>query len=883
MSLFDDSIAMASLRAALDQAAENRAGPGSDGVSVAQFAAGAERELGQLHDELVSGEYRPRAARTMQIPKPGGGHRRLAVSCVRDRVVQHALAATLSRALDDALHPMAFAWRRGRSPHDALAVVDRAMLEGREWVFRGDIESFFDRIPPNAVLDALRGLTADDSLVALVQRVLTAGALTGAQIADPALGTGQGSPLSPLLANVYLIPFDRAMEAAGFECVRYGDDLCVPAWTRDGAEHARSTARDVIARLRLALNTSKEEIRHRGESFTFLGFTFHAQGRRPGDKARRRLAEAVEETLRTRPSDGVEELDELLGGWAGFYGSLAGVELPDALRREAEARIAARSQRQQFGDKGRPTTSAPTTRNEAEPPPATPPWEPAVEGNAWQLAALRLAGAQGTSDESSVRDALRTSLDVPAEAWPDLAAALARFDARGAAEMLAAAGRFGDAGEAERIERPPHLAVTADRPRGVAVVVEDAEERPRFVPEAGDAERLLDLFGGAEHAHFRDVKVGERTERQRLMQPAGVEQARAHLAGTYWLGAFPLRGNHSVRFAAVRVVEAARARTDPKRRAAIPAAVHDDARRVGQAVEALGLAPVHSLEPGRARVVWVLFAQAVTAARARALLALVLHRVGTAQPDVTRELVPMQDTARPDKPGAGVLLPLGLDPRTGERAWFCDGDGRPMPDACAWLRTRVPDRPEAITAALGIKPKLPVLSSPQRPPPAATKPAQVSPPRREAAATEAAPDDAARARAVAMETSPLRDCPRAQEVYAGCSVLRHYVDQAAAGQGMATSERIWVADVLGRLGAESVPAISRRCSATSTTGSRAWPRGTSRGCTRRPRAAGACGSGGPSSPRGWAAIAGSGFRRARTRRRCCTRWGPPRCRGSSLA
>lgn len=174
------------------------------------------------------------------------------------------------------------------------------------------------------------------------------------------------------------------------------------------------------------------------------------------------------------------------------------------------------------------------------------------------------------------------------DAWTELAAALARFDGRTVAEQLATLGRFGDAGEAEAIERPTHLAPTHDRPRGLAVTVEDSEERPRFVPETGDAQRLLDLFGGASHAYMRDVKVGERTERQRMMQPLSLEQSKAHLAGTYWLGVYPLRENHSVYFAAVRVVESSKNRAD-KTRASIPQAVTDDARRVGQALVTMAL------------------------------------------------------------------------------------------------------------------------------------------------------------------------------------------------------------------------------------------------------------------------------------------------------
>lgn len=780
MSLWEEAIALSTLRAALDQAARNRAGPGADGVTVAAFAADADANLRALRDELLRGEYRPRPARTMLFAKPGGGHRRLAVSNVRDRVVQHALAATLSASLDGALHPQAWAWRRGRSPRDALAVVDAAMAAGLEWVFRGDVESFFDRIPQGELVTALRELTADEALCALVERVLAAGALVGRQIADPALGTGQGSALSPFLANVYLLPFDRAMEAAGFTCVRYGDDLCVPAATRADAERARETAARALERLRLALNAHKVEVRHRGESFGFLGFTFHAQGRRPSDRARRALAESVESLLRERPSDHRDELDDLLSGWVTYYGSLAGVELPEAVRREAEGRLEQRAQR---------------VESAAAVPPRQPaaPWDDAPDATRWQTAALRLAAAQGTPDEPTVRDGLRASLAVPAGVWPELAAALVRFDGRALAEQLAALGRFGDASEAERIERPAHLTPTPDRPRGPAVVIEDAREAPRFQPEAGDAERLLEVFGGAEHVWLRDVKVADKVERQRVTQPLGVDQARAHLAGTFWLGVYPLRANHAVRFAAVRVVDAARGRAE-RGRAGSSTAAHDDAARLDAAVEALGLRACHSVEPGRARVVWVLFARPIAAARARALLALVLQRAGVAPAGVSRELLPAQDTAKPDKPGTGVLLPLGRDPRTGERAWFCDNAGEPVADACAWLRALEANDPDRVADVLGVAKRLPPLA-PKSPVGGAPPPPPAVP------AKPIAPD------AVALATSPLRECPRGQEVYTGCAVLRHFVDQAVAGAGLATGERMWVADVLGRLGDESTAAV----------------------------------------------------------------------------
>lgn len=800
MGTLDDVATLTALRSALDHVRANLAGPGSDGVTVQQFCGHADDELARLRDELLSRQYRPRPARQFRIAKPGGGHRVLALSSVRDRVVQHALATALSSHFDSALHPSAFAWRRGRSTRDALLAVDRALSDGRQWVFRGDIEEFFDRIPPSLLLRALQDLTADGDLVALIETLLSAGALLGGQILDPTLGTAQGSPISPFLANLYLLPFDEAVAGAGMPMVRYGDDLCIPALSREEAERARRLTVDSLHRLRLSLNPKKVEVRHRGEGFVFLGYQFDGSGRRSGDKARRSLRERLEALL-AEPADDAA-LEHLLRGWAAYYGSFAGVDLPDAVRERAEALTMVSAQARQLGD----LTGATKTRTGGaaiDASTAVAPAEPvaAQTPTRWQTAALRLSGAMGTGDGAAVRESTRRELELSKQDAPAVLDALARFDGNALAELLAGLGRFGDADDAATVTRPPSTVPSKARSSGVPVIAEDSGEPPRFSPQSGDAERLLDLFGGAEHAFLRDIKVGDRVERQRMMTAPTAEHARAHLVGTWWLGVYPLRGNNTVRFGAVRVVVP----NKDRRGAAMPAAIVDDARRVAAAVRALGLSPVLSIEPGRSLMVWVLFQEAVTAARGRTLLSLILHRAGDPPAGVIRELLPAQDTAKPDKPGTGVLLPLGLDPRTGERAWFFDDQMLPVIDACAWLRGLRPDPADKVAEAVGVqKSRLPVLTS-------ATTKAPL--PAARTTGTEAqakAPGDDAGPRPTGVATGAgavFHDLPRAAEVLTGCAVLRHFVDQAVRGGGLSTSERYLTAEILGRLGQEAVPAL----------------------------------------------------------------------------
>lgn len=756
MAYLDEIASIAALRAGFQSAARRRGGPGADGVTLAQFAAGAEAEFEQLRAELLAGTYRPRAARLVRLPKPGGGYRPLAISCVRDRIVQHSLATTLAAKLDHRLHPSAFAYRRGRSAQQALAAVDDALGRGLHWVLRADIEQFFDRIPPPLLLARVEAETHEPELVQLVAVLLAAGVLSGGEIADTHLGTPQGSPASPFLANLYLTPFDEAVAAAGFAMVRYADDFCIPVATRGDADAALVLIRRELAALELQLNPQKVEIRHLGEGFVFLGFQFTMGGRKAGPKARRQLVERIDAVLAERPLDAQEEIDELLRGWLGYYGSLGGIELPEAVRERAAALEAARVEAAQVGGVG----TAPTQRvgDEQAETRAAPAWNE----SRWGRAALALVATGG---DSGSQEHLRAELGIDAIAWPALAEALARLAGAEAAEILAGLGRFGDAAEAAEIaaESPVVVAAVGDVP--TAALPADGVERPRLSPDRNHAQQLLDLFGGAEHVFFREFRDDERVRTERVAEPLTVTHVVGHLEGACRVGVFPLRANHSVRFAALRVLLSSKARQRLGSEVPAPPAVAGFTRRLRQVAIELGLEVAVSVDPRRGFVLWLPFVEALGGAKARALVRCVVERAGQLPPDVISEAIPAQDVAKPDKPGTGILLPLGLDVRSGERSWLCDSDLQPLVDQ---------DR-----ALMGIG-KSDVVRI----------------------------DAALRGDRLSDEAvSPLQEHPRAQAVYAGCNVLRHFVDKAVRGEGLASTERHFVTDVLGRLGDEAEAAL----------------------------------------------------------------------------
>ncbi len=217
-----------------------------------------------------------------------------------------------------------------------------------------------------------------------------------------------------------------------------------------------------------------------------------------------------------------------------------------------------------------------------------------------------------------------------------------------------------------------------------------------------------------------------------------------------------------------------------------------------------GLHPLVYTEPKRGYVVAYSLLQSVGAARARAFAAWLVHRLGRVPSSVTCELIPAQESTRPDKPGTAALLPLGIDPRSGQRSWLLGLDLEPLLDPARALQDHPSGEPQRLAEALGAK-RAPQPASPVSPLAPETIPSARTP--LAGALGGSTIHEKPALDPVALVTSPFQELPRALDVYEGCNVLRHFVDKAIAGRGLESSERAFVTDALGRLGDESALAV----------------------------------------------------------------------------
>ncbi len=325
-SLIDKVYAPATLAEAWAKVQSKAGAAGVDGVSVERFAARLEVYLAELSAALRTGTYRPLPVRRVDIPKGDGRTRPLGIPAVKDRIVQTAVRFVIEPIFEAGFHPASYGFRRGRGAKAALREVDQAIKEGFVHVVDADLESFFDSLPHERLMDRVRERISDGRLLDLIEAWLKAGIMRGLERWTPTTGTPQGAVISPLLANIYLHPLDLLMATLGHRMVRYADDFVVLCRTRAEADHALVAIRRWVEDNGLRLHPDKTHVgdcRQIGDGFDFLGYRFEA-GRR---WVRRKSMKKLRETLRAKTGrsrgDSLErivaDLTPTLRGWFGYF------------------------------------------------------------------------------------------------------------------------------------------------------------------------------------------------------------------------------------------------------------------------------------------------------------------------------------------------------------------------------------------------------------------------------------------------------------------------------------------------------------------------------------------------------------------------------------
>jgi RNA-directed DNA polymerase len=335
--MMEEILERENLKAALQAVLKNKGAPGVDGMTVEALTGYLKENYARIRAQLLEGKYAPQPVRRLEIPKAGGGVRKLGVPTVVDRWLQQAMQQVFQKYWDSTFSDSSFGFRPKRSAHQAVERAQSYICEGYSHVVDIDLEKFFDRVNHDVLMSRVAKRIEDKRVLKLLRAFLNAGVMENGLFSATEEGVPQGGPLSPALSNLLLDELDRELEGRKLKFVRYADDCNIYVKSQRAGERVmESITKFLEKRLRLKVNKEKSAV---GKPFRrkFLGFSFTA-GSNPKIRIAKPSVKRFQAKIRhlTRPTKGqsllqvISELASYLIGWRGYFGRC---ETPSVLAR----------------------------------------------------------------------------------------------------------------------------------------------------------------------------------------------------------------------------------------------------------------------------------------------------------------------------------------------------------------------------------------------------------------------------------------------------------------------------------------------------------------------------------------------------------------------
>ena len=322
---------------------------GVDGVTKSEYDRNAEENIAGLVQRMKKFSYKPQPVRRTYIPKGNGKLRPLGIPSYEDKLVQGVMAGLLAEVYEGRFRESSYGFREGRSAHDVVRIIDRAIMRGKvNYILEADIKGFFDNVNHDWLMKFLEHDIEDKNFLRYIKRFLIAGVMEGTERQESDKGTPQGGLISPVLANVYLhyvldVWFeDRVRKSLKGEAqyVRYADDFLMMFQYEEDGKAVMEALKERLNKFSLEVAEEKTRIlpfgRIKGtpnEDFDFLGFTFYNAKTRKGNyrvgmktskKKMTAKKKAIKEWLRKQMTQPVnvtlQALNRKLRGHYGYYG-----------------------------------------------------------------------------------------------------------------------------------------------------------------------------------------------------------------------------------------------------------------------------------------------------------------------------------------------------------------------------------------------------------------------------------------------------------------------------------------------------------------------------------------------------------------------------------
>lgn len=325
--LMEEIFTKENLNQAYKQVKKNKGVCGVDGMSIEDALKHLQQNGKELIKTIMEGKYKPQPVMAVKIPKDDGSTRQLGIPSVIDRIIQQAINQVMIKIYDKQFHDNSFGFRPSRRAQQAITKAQSYINEGYKYIVDIDLKKYFDTINQDKLMYLLSKTIKDKRLLRLINQFMKSGISHNGKVSKSLIGVPQGSPLSPILSNIYLNELDKELDIRGLKFVRYADDVQIYVKSeRSGLRVLEKITKYLMKELKVEVNLDKSEVRLFNES-KFLGFSFykykdeirisiHA-------KSRSKFKIKVKEILRRNRGRKIEtiihELNRLTRGWINYF------------------------------------------------------------------------------------------------------------------------------------------------------------------------------------------------------------------------------------------------------------------------------------------------------------------------------------------------------------------------------------------------------------------------------------------------------------------------------------------------------------------------------------------------------------------------------------
>lgn len=673
MSLYTKIIDLQKLTTAWQKVRKNKPAAGADHITCEQFEANQREELKQLNLDLKEHKYLPVPVKKIMLYK-GEKAREIALYSMRDKVVQQSVASELSKLYDPYFVQGTFAYRSGKSALQAIDLVAEQMQSGK-WnvLLKLDITKFFDRIQWPILQSIIQKRIREDDVIQLIQKdVQNVSLEDSGELKDKSLGIYQGSGISPVLSNIYLMEFDRWLSEKDIFYIRYSDDMLLLGKNKDSMLILLKKIKMKLQCYGLEINENKQILADINTGVNFLGYHISEKGKAIPARAEQSLEDKLETiwlTSETELEEKIKKAAEIIGGWEQYFKEerqhisifeyVTLVRLSENEEDKLQKLMEFRPKIDNIYKDIAEYLSDFWKRKE----------QPSLE----LLEYEQFYRIYHLSEHAQISDSIRDELlllyrQLVIHEDEEILIELMQLYTDGQQYEKAAFWM-------EKKEKQKVLRHTVLIPPGSSI------PEDQILWDKTTLHRMLKTLVGREDIYAQEIIDGGNHRKNELqILPLTEKIIEQHLSGKYTIATYIQRSNSTVKFMVIDIDVSKKVLmkygNDTSEFRSYLTKTGETARQVLKILHSFGMQGYVEFSGYRGYHVWVFFTEWLPVRYSNMLSDLIEAKLSSSEEDgICIEYFPNKTRLKPGKYGQAIKLPYGIHSKTGERSYFIDEDG----------------------------------------------------------------------------------------------------------------------------------------------------------------------------------------------------------------